>query len=96
MKLHFLVYLSLLLAGFGAAAQAPDSLVPLPMPTGAAVVLAPADTLFRVYGRVGAFGPKERAEAIARRLDALPAPGGGGPAIPHGSAHAPAGSPANQ
>ena len=38
---------------------------------GTAVVLPPADTLFRVYGRVGSFGPKERAEAIQRRLDGL-------------------------
>ena len=53
-----------------ATAQVPDSLV-VPVPVGAAVVLPLADTLFRVYGRVGSFGAKERAEAIERRLTAL-------------------------
>ena len=53
-----------------ATAQVPDSLV-VPVPIGAAVVLPLADTLFRVYGRVGSFGAKERAEAIERRLTVL-------------------------
>ncbi|WP_170170483.1 mechanosensitive ion channel family protein [Hymenobacter perfusus] len=66
----------LLLLAWCAAAQTPDSLAPAARsaPTalaGAAVVLPPADTLFRVYGRVGSFGPRERAEAIQRRLQAL-------------------------
>ncbi|MBF9239426.1 hypothetical protein I2I05_18685 [Hymenobacter sp. BT683] len=66
----------LLLLNWCAAAQTPDSLAPAarPAPTppaGAAVVLAPNDTLFRVYGRVGSFGPRERAEAIQGRLRAL-------------------------
>ncbi|QJX46251.1 mechanosensitive ion channel family protein [Hymenobacter taeanensis] len=71
MKLFFVCCL-LLLSGW-AGAQAPDSLLSNPrpvttLPTGAAVVLPPTDTLFRVYGRVGSFGPQERAEAIQRRL----------------------------
>ena len=41
------------------------------LPAGVAVVLPPADTLFRVYGRVGSFSPRERAEAITRRLRTL-------------------------
>ncbi|WP_460676412.1 mechanosensitive ion channel family protein [Hymenobacter coalescens] len=65
-----------LLLTWGAVAQTPDSLAPAAQPApaapaGAAVVLPPADTLFRVYGRVGSFGPRERAEAIQRRLQAL-------------------------
>jgi small-conductance mechanosensitive channel len=70
MKSYVFACLLVLLSCFDADAQAPDSLAAT-VPTGAAVVLAPADTLFRVYGRVGSFGPKERAEAIARRLEAL-------------------------
>ncbi|MDQ2794973.1 MAG: mechanosensitive ion channel family protein [Bacteroidota bacterium] len=72
MKLPFLICLISILIWREAAAQVPDSLAaPAPAPAGAAVVLPPADTLFRVYGRVGSFGPKERAEAIERRLEAL-------------------------
>ncbi|RSK44817.1 mechanosensitive ion channel family protein [Hymenobacter perfusus] len=70
MRLSFLVGSIYLLLCTEVAAQTPDSLA-APVPTGAAVVLPPADTLFRVYGRVGSFGPKERAEAIARRLEGL-------------------------
>ena len=54
----------MLLNCFDAAVQAPDSLAAA-VPTGAAVVLAPADTMFRVYSRMGSFGLKERAEAVA-------------------------------
>ncbi|GAB3829649.1 mechanosensitive ion channel family protein [Hymenobacter jeollabukensis] len=72
MKCLFLCWL--LVLSWGAVAQPADSLASgarPPRPAGAAVVLPPADTLFRVYGRVGSFGPKERAEAIQRRLLAL-------------------------
>ena len=70
MRYPLLACLCLLLVWIGAAAQTTDSLVTI-SPAGAAVVLPPADTLFRVYGRVGSFGPKERAEAIQRRLEGL-------------------------
>ncbi|MDJ0363833.1 mechanosensitive ion channel [Hymenobacter sp. H14-R3] len=70
MRFRFLFCLGMLLFCLQAAAQVSDSLATAPS-TGAAVVLPPADTLFRVYGRVGSFGPKERADAIQRRLDGL-------------------------
>jgi small-conductance mechanosensitive channel len=70
MRFRLLVYFSLLIFCREIAAQVPDSLITSTR-AGAAVVLPPADTLFRVYGRVGSFGPKERAEAIGRRLEAL-------------------------
>ena len=72
----FLCLLLVLGLGLRATAQPADSLAPPParrpaLPAGAAVVLPPADTLFRVYGRVGSFSPSERAEAIERRLQVL-------------------------
>jgi len=70
MIFRFLVCLSLLLIHLKTDAQGLDSLAAA-VPAGAAVVLPPADTLFRVYGRVGSFGPKERAEAIECRLEVL-------------------------
>ncbi|MDQ2795050.1 MAG: mechanosensitive ion channel family protein, partial [Bacteroidota bacterium] len=71
MRFRLLVCLSLLLFWRQTAAQTPADSLAAPAPAGAPVVLPPADTLFRVYGRVGSFGPKERAEAIERRLAAL-------------------------
>ena len=70
MRFPLLICLIIVLFCREAAAQTPDSLA-VPAPVGAAVVLPPADTLFRVYGRVGSFGPEERAGAIARRLEGL-------------------------
>lgn len=70
MRFPLLACLIIMLFFREATAQVPDSLV-VPVPVGAAVVLPLADTLFRVYGRVGSFGAKERAEAIERRLTAL-------------------------
>ncbi|MGY3091353.1 small-conductance mechanosensitive channel [Hymenobacter sp. UYAg731] len=70
MRFWLLVCLSLLLFQPKTGAQGLDSTAAA-APVGAAVVLPPADTLFWVYGRVGSFGPKERAEAIERRLAAL-------------------------
>lgn len=70
-----ILFCLLLLVSWGVAAQSPDSLpATRPVPArlvGAAVVLPPADTLFRVYGRVGSFEPRDRAEAIQHRLQAL-------------------------
>ncbi len=64
--------------GLSVRAQRVDSLAPGPalahpsaLPGGTAIVLPPADTLFRVYGRVGSFSPRERGEAIERRLRVL-------------------------
>lgn len=47
----------------------PDSSAIPPLP-GAPVIFA-GDTLFRVYGRLGPFGPAERALAITNRLERL-------------------------
>ena len=70
------LWLLVLGLSLSATAQPTDSLAPPParrpaLPVGAAVVLPPADTLFRVYGRVGSFSPRERAEAIERRLQVI-------------------------
>lgn len=79
-RMRYLLFLWLLALSLPTAAQSPDSIpsttqTARPVLQGAAVVLPPADTLFRVYGRVGSFGPRERAEAIQRRLqDLLDAP----------------------
>lgn len=70
MKRWFFIVLSVLASWSKVAGQAVDSAAVV-APAGAPVVLAPADTLFRVYGRVGSFGPRERADAIQRRLEAL-------------------------
>ena len=54
------LWLLVLGLGLSATAQPADSLAPPParrpaLPAGAAVMLPPADALFRVYGRVGSF-----------------------------------------
>lgn len=70
MKNVFILWLLLAPCLASLGAQLPtDSLSPAP--ASAPVLLMPRDTLFRVYGRVGPFGPQERAEAIQRRLQQL-------------------------
>ena len=70
MKNVFFLWLLLAPCFASLGAQLPaDSL--LPAPASAPVLLMPRDTLFRVYGRVGSFGPQERAEAIQRRIQQL-------------------------
>lgn len=67
--------LALLLLAAPLAGQAADSTAPAPV---GAPVVARGDTLFRLYGRLGPFGPAERADAAMRRLARL------GPALAAG------------
>ncbi len=65
-----LVWLALV-AGVPGAARAQDSVAAdslAPAPVGAGVVVM-GDTLFKLYGRLGAFSAEDRAAAISARLD---------------------------